>query len=148
MTNTVETLKELTQTTFDSVEGYRKAAEKSESPALTRALEQRVGMRQQTLSKLNTALTNHGEEAISEVSMTGSAHQTFLTITEAFSDGDEAAVERVDEGEEYIAQKFRDALNDDDIQSMDMSVRTLLQDAYAEISKGEKFADMLEDQYA
>ena len=148
MTNTVETLKELTQTTFDSVEGYRKAAEKSESPALTKALEERAGRRQQTLSKLNTALTNHGEEAISSVSMTGKAHQTFLTITEAFSDGDEAAVERVDEGEGFIADKFRDVLNDNDVQSMDMSVRTILQDAYTEISKGERFADMLEDQYA
>ena len=80
--------------------------------------------------------------------MTGSAHQTFLSITEAFSNGDKAAVERVDEGEEFIAEKFRDALNDDEIQSMDMSVRTILQDAYMEISKGERFADMLENQYA
>lgn len=148
MTNTVETLKILTQTTYDSVEGYRIAAEKSESAALTRALEQRADKRRQTLTKLNTALTNHGEKPISSVSMSGSAHQTFLKVTEAFSNGDKAAIERVDEGEEYIAGQFCEALSADDIQSMDMAVRTVLQDAYTEISKGEKFAEMLEDQFA
>ncbi|MBV7259701.1 PA2169 family four-helix-bundle protein [Erythrobacter crassostreae] len=148
MTQNIEILKSLTQTTFDSVEGYRKAAEHSDSRALTTALEQRADMRAQTLAKLNNGLQMHGEKPIVSVSMTGSVHQTFLKITEAISGGDKAAVERVDEGEEYIAEKFRDVLTDEDVADMDLSVRTLIQDAYNEISKGEKFANMLEEQYA
>jgi len=144
MTN-LNTLKDLTQTTYDSVEGYRKAIDKAESPALRSALDRRLSSRQQTLAKLNTAITNNGEEPIDSSSMTGSVHRIFVSIADTFESGNEAAVERVEEGEDFIADKFRDALKDGEI---DASVRPIVEDAYNEVRNGERFSEMLEKQYA
>lgn len=144
--NTIETLKNLTQTTYDSVEGYRNAIDKADSPALKGALERRLNSRRDTLEKLNMALAGRGETQIDSVSMTGSAHQTFQSIAEAFSDSDEAAVERVEEGEDYIADQFKDALKGAD--DMDTSIRMLIEQAYQEVREGERFSDMLEKQYS
>jgi len=145
MTN-IKILKDLTQTTYDSVEGYRNAAEKADSPTLKRALETRLGRRQQTLAKLNTALTNHNEQPINSTSVAGSGHQMYLKIASAFENDNEAAAEHVEEGEDYLAGKFRDALKDD-LKHND-PVRPIIEDAYNEIREGERMTDMLEKQYS
>ncbi len=147
MTQTVETLKSLTQTTYDSLEGYRKAAEKAESPSLKQALERRTSERSRTLNKLNDALKSNGEEPITSSSAIASMHQSFLNIADTFENGDEAAAERVEEGEDYIAGKFRDVLEDDS-NEIDQSSLMIIQSAYREIREGEKFGDMIERQYA
>lgn len=144
MTN-IDILKSLTQTTYDSVQGYRKAADVAKSPALKRALETRQEKRAMTLSTLNSGLQELGETPITNASITGKVHQMFLTITDAFETGDEAAAERVEEGEDYIAGQFRDALNDNDL---DAKVKGWVSTAYTEVSEGERFGDMIEKQYA
>ncbi|MGB3470061.1 MAG: PA2169 family four-helix-bundle protein [Erythrobacter sp.] len=144
--NNIELLKDLTQTTRDSVDGYRKAAEKAEKPALKRALEQRRDNRAQTLSEMNRALINRGEDPVTDESMSRQAHEVFTSITDAFSNDDSAVVSRVEEGEDYIAGKFRDALEDD--AKTDPEIRTVIEKAYKDIREGERFTDMLEQQYA
>ncbi len=144
MTN-INILKSLTQTTYDSVEGYRKAADVAKSPALKRALETRQQKRAMTLSTLNSGLQELGVQPITDVSVSGKVHQMFLKITDALETGDEAAAERVEEGEDYIAEQFRDALNDNDLEA---KVKGWLSTAYTEVSEGERFGDMIEKQYA
>lgn len=144
MANT-NTLKTLTQTTYDSVEGYRSAMEKAESPQLKQALERRYNERGQTLNQLNSKLQQFGEDPITSASMSGQVHQAFLSISETLEGGDEAAAERVEEGEDYIAGQFRDALNDE---QLDAQLKPVIQSAYNEISAGERFGDMIERQYA
>lgn len=141
----LSTLKSLTQTTYDSVEGYRKAIDKAESPALKGAFERRLNARRDTLTMLNTSLEANGEARIESASISGQAHQAFMSIADAFENGNEAAVERVEEGEDYIAGQFRDALKDND---MDPQVRTVIEQASREVCAGERFSDMLEKQYA
>ena len=102
--------------------------------------------RRDTFNSLNNELVSRGEEPINDRSMSGTFHQTWLSITEAFSNGDDAAVERVEEGEDYIAEQFRDALKDND--DLEPQVRTMIEKAYGEIREGERFTDMLEKQYA
>jgi uncharacterized protein (TIGR02284 family) len=143
----ISKLKDLTQLTYDSVEGYRKAYEKAENPAFKSAIERRMNSRSKTYSNLNTALTTRGGESISSVSTGGSIHQTFLKISEAFSDGDDAAAERIEEGEEYLADQFRDALKDHDFAD-DASLRMLIEETYGEVHEGERFGEMVEKQYS
>ena len=76
--------------------------------------------------------------------MTGEAHQLWMSITDAFEDGNEAAAERVEEGEDYLKNKFESALKDDDL---DPQSRMVVQQCYAEISDGERFGDMIAKQY-
>ncbi len=143
MTNTTN-LETLTDTAYDSVEGYRKAMEKAENPQLKQALQQRLDRRQETLSKLNAELQRQGGELRTKGTVTGELHRLWLGIADMFENGDEAAAERVEEGEDYLKGKFESALDDKD---MDAQQRTVIQQCYAEICEGERFGDMIEHQY-
>ena len=98
--NKIDTLQSLTQTTYDSVEGYRKAIETAESPAIKSALQNRLSSREKTLEMLNSSLESNGGDRVNSTSATASAHQMFMSIADAFEDSDENAIERVEEGEE------------------------------------------------
>ena len=138
------TLHTLAETTCDSVKGYRNAAEKANSPQLKQQLQQCAQTREQTLQKLNDALRQMGEEPVVDGTTLGNAHQAFLSIADAFESGDEAATERVEEGEDYLKSKFESALKDDDL---DPRARQVVQEAYQEIQQGERFSDQLARQY-
>lgn len=140
----LSTFKDLTQTTYDSVQGYQAAIEKAESPHLKQALQERCEQRQDSLQTLNSTLRQFGEEPVMSESMSASAHQTFMSIADAFESGNEAAAERVEEGEDYLAGKFRDALEDNDL---DPAIRQTVQKVYSEIQAGERFGDRIEMQY-
>ena len=142
MTSTV--FKSLTDTTFDSVEGYRKAQEKAKSAQLKQALQQRLEKRQQTLGVLNAQLERQGDELVTKGTATGGLHRLWVDITDLFENGDEAAAERVEEGEDYIKDKFEKALEGDDLEADE---RAIVQQCLAEISEGERFGDMIEKQY-
>ena len=138
------TFKSLTDTTFDSVEGYRQAGEKADSPQLKQALQQRASQREATLRQMNAELERQGDELVTKGTMTGEAHQMWQSISTAFESNDEAAAERVEEGEDYIKGKFEKALEGDDLEADE---RALVQQCLAEISEGERFGDMIEKQY-
>jgi len=139
-----DTHKALTETTYDSVEGYRRAAEKADSPALKTALNQRREKREKTLGTLNAELTRQGADAVSSGTAQGAAHRMWVDITDMFERGDEAAAERVEEGEDHLAGEFKNAL---DGQDLDPAEREIVQTCYNEISAGERFGDIIEKQY-
>jgi uncharacterized protein (TIGR02284 family) len=141
----IDNLKSLTQSTYDSVEGYRKAAEAADSPELKRALRNRADQRTQSLNVLNDQLASAGEEPVSTVSTSGSGHQLWMQISNAFRDGDANAASRVEEGEDRLLDEYREALDDDEF---DPSTRRVIENVYAEIKSGERFGDMLKKQYA
>ena len=138
------TFKSLTDTTFDSVEGYRKAAEKADSPQLKQALNQRLQQREQTLRQMNAELERQGDELVTKGTMTGEAHQMFASISDMFENGDEAAAERVEEGEDYIKNKFQEAIESNQLEAQE---RAVVEQCYNEICEGVQFGDMIEKQY-
>ncbi|WP_340586300.1 PA2169 family four-helix-bundle protein [Erythrobacter alti] len=137
-------LKSLTDTAFDSVEGYRKAAEKADNPQLKQALQQRCQKREQTVAQMNAEIQRQGGELVTKGTMTGEAHQMWMSIADAFENSDEAAAERVEEGEDYLKGKFESALEDD---SLDPQSRSVVQQCYAEICEGEQFGDQIAKQF-
>lgn len=142
MNNTV--LETLIDTTYDSVEGYRKAAETAKSAELKQILLSQAEKRQATLGMLNTELVRLGGELVTKGTMTGSLHRMWMNITDLFNDGDEAAAERVEEGEDYLAKKFEEALEHADL---DPQTRSVIQTAYSEVKEGERLTDQLEKKY-
>ena len=136
--------KSLTDTTFDSVEGYRQAAETANNPQLTQALQQRGQERGQTLQQMNAELQRQGEELVTKGTLTGEAHQMWQSVTAAFENNDEAAAERVEEGEDYIKNKFQQALESD---QLEVQERAVVQQAYSEICAGERFGDLAAKQF-
>ena len=134
------TFKSLTDTTFDSVEGYRQAIDKANHPQLKQALEQRCQQRQKTLETMNSELQRQGDELVTKGTVSGEVHQLWTSITSVFEDGDEVAAERVEEGEDYLKGKFESALESDNLEAQE---RSIVQQCYNEICEGERFGDMV-----
>ena len=136
-------LKTLTDTTFDSVEGYRRAADKAQSPQIKSTLMQQADKRQQLVDQMNAELERRGEELVTKGTTAGKLHQFWVEATNLFESGDEAAVERVEEGEDYLAKKFEEALEMD---NLDPQERSLIEIGYAQVKEGERLTDMLDAQ--
>ncbi|MDP4574910.1 PA2169 family four-helix-bundle protein [Qipengyuania sp. G39] len=138
------TFKSLTDTTFDSVEGYRQAAEKADSAQLTQALNQRLQQREATLRQMNAELERQGDELVTKGTVTGEVHQMWQSITSMFGNSDDNVAERVEEGEDYIKNKFQEALDSNQLEGQE---RAVVQQCYDDICQGERFGDMIEKQY-
>jgi uncharacterized protein (TIGR02284 family) len=144
METTRSTLKSLVETTFDSVEGYRKAAETAKSPQLKAVLTQQAQKRQSTLDMLNQELVRTGGDSVTSGTTAGGLHRLWVDITSLFEKSDEAAAERVEEGEDYLVKKFEEALK---AQDLDPSARAAIEKAYLEVKEGERLTDQLAHQY-
>jgi len=144
METTRSTLKSLVETTVDSVEGYRKAAETAKSPKLKAVLTQQAQKRQSTLDMLNQELVRTGGDSVTSGTTAGGLHRLWVDITSLFEKSDEAAAERVEEGEDYLVKKFEEALREQDL---DPSARAAIEKAYLEVKEGERLTDQLAHQY-
>ncbi|KZY56288.1 hypothetical protein A3736_08415 [Erythrobacter sp. HI0063] len=138
------TFKSLVDTTIDSVEGYRKAIEKAKSPHLKEALQRRLAAREATLETLNGELRRQGDELVTKGTVTGDLHRLWTEIADLFESGDKAAAERVEEGEDYIKEKFEKALKGD---TLTPEERAVVQSSLSEIAEGEAFGDVIEKEY-
>jgi uncharacterized protein (TIGR02284 family) len=137
-------LRSLVQTTIDSAEGYDRAAEHAKAPELKRVLRDAAAKRRQLVADLNAELVRLGGERQERGSTSGAAHQIWTRISTAFKDKDEAAAERVEEGEDYIEKKFREALDNKDWEPATLRV---LQQAHAQVKEGERLTDRLKERY-
>lgn len=135
-------LESLIDTVYDSIEGYRKASETARSPHIKQAFADQLVKRQTTLDALNTELVRVGGDLVTKGTLTGALHRTWMSITDLFGTDDKTAVERVEEGEDYLAGKFEEALEHTDLSP---ETRAVVQAAHAEIVAGERLADRLSD---
>lgn len=144
MNSNTTALETLIDTVYDSVEGYRRAAETATSPELKRVLTEQAAKRQSTLDSLNAELTRLGGDLVTKGTATGGLHRLWLDITNLFESGDKAAAQRVEEGEDYLADKFEEVLKRADL---DATTRTAVQRALSEVREGERLTERLADQY-
>lgn len=134
-------LESLIDTTYDSVEGYKKASETASSPQLKAKFNECAGKRQELLNKLNAELQRHGGDLVTKGTFTGQLHRMWTDISDLFQSGDETALDRVEEGEAYLAKKFEEALEHTDL---DPGTRSVIQAAHAEIAASARKADAAE----
>ena len=144
MATTASKLESLVKTTIDSAQGYERAAETAKTAGLKTILREQAQKRRRLVTELNQELVRIGGSAQDSGSTAGSLHHAWTRMVDAFANGDEAATERVEEGEDYIEKKFREALDDQD---WDPQTRVLLQRAHTEVAAGEELTDRLEEQY-
>lgn len=144
MANALSKLQSLTQIAIDSAKGYETAAERAKTPSLKQTLADAGSKRRRLVEQLNAEIVRLGGERQESGSASGAAHRVWTQISDAFGSGDEKAAERVEEGEDYIEEKFRKALDDDDFTP---ETREVLRRAHAEIEEGERMTDRLEEQY-
>lgn len=143
MTDTTSrtTLETLIDTVYDSIEGYKQAGEAANSQAVKSAFATQAERRRATLDMLNDELVRLGGDLVTHGTLAGGLHRVWLKITELFASGDKAAIERVQEGEDYLVGKFETALESTDLAPQ---TRAVIERGLTEIRQGERLGDQLE----
>jgi uncharacterized protein (TIGR02284 family) len=112
----VHLLNSLIETTLDSANGYRHAAESVEDPQLRSMFEQRAGQRMQITSELQREVRSFGGEPRTDQSTLGQLHNKFVDIKSAVTGhSDKAVIDEVERGEDFIKGKFESAFNGSDL---------------------------------
>ncbi len=144
MATDLKILQTLTDTAIDSVKGYESAAERATNPQLKTTLTQQAAKRRSTVEKLNAEIRRLGGDPRTQGSTAGAAHRAWVGLADAIGDKNENAAERVEEGEDYICGKFKEAIDDGKLSPAPLAV---VRQAYSEVKEGERITDALEKKY-
>ncbi|MDB5460197.1 MAG: hypothetical protein JWO72_1938 [Caulobacteraceae bacterium] len=127
----VKVLNSLIETTLDSANGYRQAAQNVRDPELRSMFEQHASRREQISSELQGEVRSFGGEPNTHQSMLGKAHNKFVELKKAVTGGsDKAVIDEVERGEDVIKHKFEKAAKEDDLP---LPVRDVVSRAYGSI---------------
>jgi uncharacterized protein (TIGR02284 family) len=127
----VKVLNSLIETTLDSANGYKEAAENAQSSQYTSMFSDRALRRQQLVSELQQEVRSFGGDPEMNQSMLGKAHNKFVDLKNALMGGDDKAViSEVERGEDVLKSKYEAVLNDAELPS---TARELINRAYGSI---------------
>ena len=129
----IHVLNSLIETTLDSADGYREAARETERPNFRTLFEARSFERQQVASDLQGTVRSLGGEPEDDGSILAKAHRAFLDVKHAVLRDEQAVVNSVENGEDFIKGKFESALEDS---SVSASTRETIRRAYATVKDG------------
>lgn len=112
--SSIATTNDLVVHVFDSIDGYRTAAQNSTNERLAQSFatlsEQRVNL----ASEMQAHVRTLGGKPEDEGSLSGMAHRGFLKLRDAISGQDDNSVlAEVDRGEDFLKQRFIVALEND-----------------------------------
>jgi uncharacterized protein (TIGR02284 family) len=134
-------LNTLIATTLDSMKGYRESASESENPQHRQFFNQMAEERSQVASDLQAQVRSLGGDPEMDSSTAGAAHRGWVNLKSAITGRDEQAiVDEVERGEDYIKEKFETAMMDDDLSP---ETRGKLEQCFASIRKGHDRASQM-----
>jgi uncharacterized protein (TIGR02284 family) len=127
----VKVLNGLIQTTLDSANGYREAAQHIDRSDCKALFTERASRRESLAGRLQAEVRTFGGEPEMDQSMLGKIHNKFVELKNAVTgDSDKAVVDEVERGEDIIKGRYARALDDHDLP---VSARDLIQQAYGAI---------------
>ena len=127
----VKVLNSLIETTLDSANGYKEAAENIDATDLRTVFAQRSAEREALVRRLQEEVRSFGGEPERDQSMLGKAHNKFVDLKNAVTGGsDKAVIDEVERGEDVIKAKYEHALRDVDLPA---AARLLIQEAFGSI---------------
>jgi uncharacterized protein (TIGR02284 family) len=133
-TDDIATLNTLIATLIDSVTGYEDAAANSEAGRFAQMFRERAGERQRCVEDLRAEVRRLGGNPEDDGSFMGKTHQRFLDLKAAITGRDEQAiVNEVERGEDYLKEKFETALNSGNLSG---ESRAVVERAYQSVRKG------------
>ena len=139
----ITVLNTLIRTTLDSYKGFNDACEDSEG-AHSQFFRQMAGERSQVASQLQAQVRALGGDPEDDSSFTAAAHRGFMDLKQAvMGDSDEAVIEEVERGEDYLKTKYEAALQDDDLSP---ATRQVIEQAYQSVRKGHDTASAMKHQ--
>lgn len=142
MANEIDVLNDVTKTLIDSHKGYETCVEATDdSYSLQSNFQERAQRRAELVKEFQAQVQMLGGTPSTSGSVAGAAHRAWTSFTTIFADDEKAAIEAIDDGEEFLAEKIEGALNDT---ALSPRTRELLQKAHADARDGERFADALD----
>lgn len=129
----IHVLNSLIETTIDSADGYREAAKETDKANYRTLFEARSFERQQVAADLQGTVRNLGGEPEDDGTILAKAHRAFLDVKHALLRDEQAVVNSVENGEDFIKGKFETALDDSDVSS---TTREAIRRAYATVKDG------------
>jgi uncharacterized protein (TIGR02284 family) len=133
-TGDVTVLNTLIGTLIDSIEGYQKSAADTANPTFAEKFNARAQERQQVLTKLQAAVARLGGQPEDESTTAGAAHRGWINLKEAvLGRDDEAIINEVERGEDYLKEKFEAAR-----ENMDLGpeARAAVEEAWTSVKSG------------
>ena len=110
----IATLNTLIATLIDSVTGYEDAASNSDGHRFAELFRARASERQQCVEDLRSEVRRLGSNPEDDGSFMGKTHQRFLDLKAAVTGrDDQAIINEVERGEDYLKAKFETALKSD-----------------------------------
>jgi uncharacterized protein (TIGR02284 family) len=130
----ISTLNTLIATTIDSITGYENSAKDIENPRFAEIFRQRANERQQVVESLRSEVRRLGGDPEDSGSFLGKTHQRFEDLKAAITGQDEQAViNEVERGEDYLKEKFETALNSD---ALSGEARSVVERCYQSVRSG------------
>jgi uncharacterized protein (TIGR02284 family) len=127
--HTVDLLNGLIETTLDSANGYKEAAEHVSGAEIKRTFAERADRRLGLTRQLQDEVRHLGGEPRDDQSFAGKLHEKFVALKAAVTgDKDKGVIDEVERGEDVIKAKYEKAAADGDLP---VQVRQLVQTAYA-----------------
>ncbi len=128
---TVKTLNELIETTLDSVNGYRHAAEGVDNPEFKTLFTERAAKREEMSRRLQAEVRSFGGEPEDDQLLLGRIHNKFAEVRgELMGRDDKGVVAEVERGEDVIKARFESATRDNELPE---AVRQRVAEDYAAI---------------
>lgn len=111
--NDVTVLNSLIKTLNDSIQGYQESAKDIGNQRFATMFQERAQERQQSVTQLQAEVARMGGDPNSGGSLLGSAHHVFVNLKSAITGKDDSAIlNEVQRGEDYLRDKFDEALAD------------------------------------
>ncbi len=128
----VKVLNSLIETTLDSANGYKEAAENVESSEYRSMFSERSTKRLELSRRLQAEVRTFGGEPEDDQSLAGKLHNKFVDLKAALTGGpnDKSVIDEVERGEDVIKAKYEAATKDDELPS---ELRTKIIDAYQSV---------------
>lgn len=137
----VKMLNSLITTTIDSANGFEEAAEASTSPRFEQMFRQYGQERRQCVTRLQDEVRRLGGDPEDDGSVKAAAHRRWLDFKNAVTGAeDKQVIEEVENGEDYIKNKYEEALRDERLSA---TARSVIQEAFRSVREGHDRASQL-----
>ncbi len=136
----IAALNKVTETLIDSYDGYQKCLDVAQdNPALRQQFLNRAEERAALINKIQSQVRSLGGEPKTDGSVLASAHRKFVDVASMFQSDEKAAINALDDGEEYLAERCESCLDE----NLSPQAQDLIRQAHVSAKAGERFADMM-----
>lgn len=137
----VTVLNSLITTTIDSANGFEEAASDARSEQFKSMFREYGSERRECVRKLQEEVRRLGGTPEDDGSVKAAAHRAWLNLKDAVTgESDKQIIEEVENGEDYIKNKYEEALRDDRLSAQ---ARSLITEVFGSVRKGHDRASEL-----